>query len=283
MYQSKHKGGGVTLYDESIDIHTPERLALSAELNSAIRQGQLLLHYQPKISLTTNRITGFEALVRWNHPQKGLLYPDKFMPQAEIGDAIHHLTDNVLEQAIIQQKKWQQSGFDYSVAVNLSARNLIDDRCSKRLKLLIDKYQINPAKLELEITETALMQDPDGAVELLNQISKLGVKLSIDDFGTGYSSLGYLRRLPIDTLKIDRVFVRDMLTNEQDGIIVRSTITLAHNLNLKVIAEGVEDQETMLSLHIMNCDMVQGFYISRPLDGANVNAWINKKLLKNKP
>jgi len=196
------------------------------------------------------------------------------MPLAEVSESIHYMTENVLQMALSQQQQWLKAGYNYSVAVNLSARNLVDDRCITKIKSFLQQYETPPGLLELEITETALMQDPEGAIELLNQMSQLGVKLSIDDFGTGYSSLAYLRQLPINTLKIDRVFVKDMLTNEQDKIIVRSTIGLAHNLNLKVIAEGVEDQKTMFSLENMACDMIQGYHISKPM------AWHDIKKLR---
>lgn len=277
MYRAKNSGGGVSFYDKGSDDHTLERLALAVELGGAIREDQLVLHYQPKLILGSKNVTGFEALVRWNHPERGLLYPDSFIHLAEVGESIHHLTDKVLQMALQQQKEWSDSGYRYSVAVNLSARNLIDDRCIHKLKYMLDEYKTEPGMLELEITETTLMQDPQKAIELLNEISSLGVKLSIDDFGTGYSSLAYLRQLPIDALKIDRVFVKDMLVNEQDAIIVRSTIALAHNLGLNVIAEGVEDLDTMNALKQMSCDMVQGYYISKPKDWKDISYWLDLK------
>jgi diguanylate cyclase (GGDEF)-like protein/PAS domain S-box-containing protein len=264
MYEAKHKGGGIVIYDRTVDKHTPERLALISELNSAIREGQLKLHYQPKIDLKSGKVSGFEALVRWQHKDMGLLYPDKFIPLAEVSDSIHYLTSEVLHLALQQQKQWFDAGYHLPVAVNLSARNLIDNRCITVLCDLIKKYDVKPGMLELELTETALMHDPETAVSLLRQISGLGIKLSIDDFGTGYSSLSYLRRMPIDALKIDTEFVINMLSNEQDSIIVRSTIALAHNLNLKVVAEGVENGETMKRLKEMGCDLVQGYFISEP-------------------
>jgi len=282
MYTAKSRGGGVSLYDESIDINTPERLALTAELGSAVREGQLLLHYQPKIDLINGEVIGFEALVRWQHPSMGLLLPDQFIPLAEVSDVIHSLSEMVLEMALAQQQKWLMAGHRYSVAVNLSVRNLVNDRCVNKLEQLLRQYETDAGMLELEITETALMHDSERAVELLNKLSALGVKLSIDDFGTGYSSLSYLRQLPIDALKIDRVFVKDMRKNEHDEIIVRSTITLAHNLNLKIIAEGVEDQETIESLKAMDCDMVQGYYYSEAQDWAGIERWLQHRRGINK-
>lgn len=274
MYEAKRRGGGIVRYDKSIDKHTPERLALIADLGSGIRQQQLCLHYQPKIDTQEGEIKGFEALVRWDHPQLGLLYPDKFIHLAELSDSIHLLTRAVLASAISQQKQWTEKGYRFSVAVNLSARNLIDDQIVNYIESLLNQHSTETGMLELEITETALMQDPDGAATLLNRLSSLGVRISIDDFGTGYSSLSYLRKLPIDALKIDREFVCDMLSNEQDSIIVRSTIALAHNLNLKVIAEGVEDQDTLQMLKKMGCDIAQGYHISKPMDWERIDNWL---------
>lgn len=278
MYEAKRKGVHFEIYDRGSDKHSPERLALSAELGSAIRNNQLILHYQPKIESKSGIIKGFEALVRWQHPEKGLLYPDKFLSLAEVSETIHYLTQTVLTQALEQQKQWKQSGYNYSVSVNLSARNLIDDRCVNVLENLLEIYDTKPGDLELEITETALMQDPDRAIHLLNRISKLGIKLSIDDYGTGYSSLSYLRQLPIDALKIDRLFVKDMLSNEHDAIIVSSTITLAHNLSLEVIAEGVEDNTTMTLLKTMGCDLVQGYFIRRPMSWSDIEQWLKTEV-----
>lgn len=278
MYEAKRKGVHYEIYNRGSDKHSPERLALIAELGNAIRNNQLILHYQPKIDSKSDSIKGFEALVRWQHPEKGLLYPDKFLPLAEVSETIHYLTQSVLTQALEQQKQWKQSGYNYSVSVNLSARNLIDERCVDVLESLFKIYDTKPGDLELEITETALMQDPDRAIHLLNRISKLGIKLSIDDYGTGYSSLSYLRRLPINTLKIDRVFVKDMLTNEHDAIIVSSTIALAHNLSLEVVAEGVENETTMNLLKKMGCDLLQGYFISKPKEWQDIEQWLKKTI-----
>jgi len=276
MYEAKRRGGSV-IYDRSVDVHTPERLALSAELNGAIRDGQFVLHYQPKVNLNDGKVCGFEALVRWQHKELGLLYPDKFIQLAEVGDTIHYLTQEVCRMALEQQKKWYAAGYHLPVAVNLSARNLIDDRCSDFISNLYRSLDIKPGMMELELTETALMQDPDLAIRLLNQLSELGVKLSIDDFGTGYSSLSYLRHMPIDALKIDSEFVSNMLDREQDSIIVRSTIALAHNLNLDVVAEGAEDEATMLRLKEMGCDQVQGYHIGKPRPWSEVESWLRDR------
>lgn len=277
MYEAKHKGGGFAIYDRAVDKHTPERLTLIAELNGAIRDNQLVLHYQPKINLTTNKVSSFEALVRWQHGSHGLLYPDKFIQLAEVNDTINNLTAAVLRIALQQLKDWHNAGHEFSVSVNLSARNLVDENFIIILQDMLRKYDIQQGMLELEITETALMQDPETAINLLNQISDLGVTLSIDDFGTGYSSLSYLRRMPINALKIDREFVTDMLSNDQDKIIVNSTIALAHNLKLSVVAEGVEDLDTMMQLKTMDCDYVQGYYISKPKPWSDIEVWLAQK------
>lgn len=274
MYEAKRKGSGYAFYDRLLDQHSPQRLAIMSELGTAVRKHQLCLHFQPKVALAGAAVSGFEALVRWQHPVQGLLYPDKFVPTAEVSDVIHQLSQRVLDLALQQQKCWADQGYDLPVAVNLSARNLVDERCYHAIRELLDAHGVAADRLELEITETALMHDPEGAVKLLGRITEMGVKLSIDDFGTGYSSLAYLRRLPIDALKIDRVFVRDMLQNEQDVIIVRSIIALAHNLNLLVVAEGVEDADTLRNLHEMNCDMAQGYHIARPAPPDDITQWL---------
>jgi diguanylate cyclase (GGDEF)-like protein/PAS domain S-box-containing protein len=274
MYNAKSNGSGSAFYDAASDRHTPERLAIIAELGSAVRENQLCLHYQPKFDLQQKRISGFEALLRWQHPRMGLLYPDSFIPLAEVSDVIHPLTLAVLRLAFAQQQVWQQEGLNFKVAVNLSARNLLDDRCVEELRDLLQQSGLAPAQLEIEITESALMHDPEGAIARLKKIAALGVELSIDDFGTGYSSLAYLRRLPIQTLKIDKVFVKNMCNNPQDEQIVRSTIGLAHTLNLKVVAEGVEDADTLQLLARMGCDFAQGYYISRPMAWSNMRVFV---------
>ncbi len=274
MYEAKRNGSGYVYYDRQFDSYTPERLALMQELRAAIIHDQLVLHYQPRLNLATGEIAGFEALVRWQHPQRGLLLPGVFLPLAEMSDVIHALTLAVLEQALLQLRKWSQRGLRYSIAVNLSARNLINEQCFVRLREMIDQYEADPGLLELEITETALMHDPMGAAKLIEGLARLGIKFSIDDFGTGYSSLAYLRQLPIQALKIDRTFVMDMVRNEQDATIVKSTIALAHNLKLVVIAEGVENGEALKMLREMGCDEAQGYFISRPEPAAVIERWL---------
>ncbi len=276
MYDAKQSGAGQRMFDPRLNTHTPERLALMGDLAQAIRGDELVLHYQPKIDLRLGSVTGFEALLRWRHPKQGLLYPDRFMELAEMSDLIHPLTDRVMELALAQLRRWCDAGRRVGVAINLSARNLLDDRSVRVLRELIERYAVDPALIELELTETSLMHDPQHASELLHQLAALGVSISIDDFGTGYSSLGYLRRLPIRSLKIDRTFVRDMLPNQQDAIIVHSTIGLAHNLGLQVVAEGVEDGETLAMLMNLGCDFAQGYHVCRPMPVDGLEDWLEK-------
>ncbi len=276
MYQAKRNGSGWALYDREFDSYTPERLALMQELRSAIANRELVLHYQPRLNLRTGSVDGFEALVRWQHQQHGLLAPGVFLPFAEVSDVIHALTIDVLERALLQQRDWLRRGLRYSIAVNLSARNLINEQCFIQLRQMMEKYHSDASLLEFEITETALMQDPVGAAKLLASLAELGIKFSIDDFGTGYSSLAYLHQLPIHALKIDRTFVGEMVRNEHDAMIVKSTIALAHNLNLDVIAEGVEDEATLALLRSMNCDQVQGYFVSRPQPAEVIEQWLGK-------
>jgi diguanylate cyclase (GGDEF)-like protein/PAS domain S-box-containing protein len=274
MYQSKTNNTEYEFYDQTQDRHSVERLAIMNDLNMAIRENQFVLHYQPKIDIRTRELIGFEALVRWQHPEIGLIMPNDFIPFAEISDSIFRLTEHVVDMALNQQKIWRDQGKNYSVAVNLSARSLHDSQCLVTLQETLSKYGSDPRLLELEITETMLMKDPEHAITILSQLSEIGIQLSVDDFGTGYSSLSYLKRLPINALKIDRTFVKDMVENEQDRIIVQSTIGLAQNLGLRVIAEGVEDEDSLQHLNEMACDQAQGYHICRPLPWDKLAEWI---------
>jgi diguanylate cyclase (GGDEF)-like protein/PAS domain S-box-containing protein len=274
MYEAKRCGGGVALYNRNLDFNTPERLALIADFSPGIRERELQLFYQPKIDLHTQQVVGFEGMLRWQHKRLGLLTPDRFLPLLEMSDAIHDLARVVLEIACEQMQTWLAEGWGGTLSINLSARNLIDDRVVRHLSELLQHYRIPPQRLELEITETALIHDPKHALDLLDRIAALGVLLSIDDFGTGYSSLAYLRQMPISTLKIDRTFIRDMLINAHDQLIVRSTIQLAHGLGLLVVAEGVENSDVLARLREMGCDQAQGYYFTRPLPPRQLREWL---------
>jgi diguanylate cyclase (GGDEF)-like protein/PAS domain S-box-containing protein len=273
MYVAKEKKTGYTLYSSEVDRHSPRRLALLGELRDAIENDHLFLVYQPKIHLKTSRITGVEALVRWRHPQYGIVPPDQFITVAEHSGLIRPLTQWVLKTALHQCGTWHQEGKRLTMAVNLSARNLEDPNLPDQISQLLNSSGVAPAFLDLEITESALMVNPLHAMETLTHLSDMGIQLSIDDFGTGYSSLGYLKRLPVDQIKIDKSFVKEMAVDEDDAMIVRSTIELTHNLGLKVVAEGVEDQEAMARLAALGCDVAQGYYISRPIDASELDRW----------
>jgi len=277
MYQAKQTGSGHTLYQEHLDVHTPERLTMIAELGNSIEAGQLFLNYQPKINLTNNEVVGFEALVRWDHPRLGLLGPGLFVPLIEMSNSIFQLTEEVIHQALAQQQKWREQGHNFSVAVNLSARNLIDERIIELLKVVLDKYETPKNMLELEITETAVMNDAQKAISYLKQISDLGILISIDDFGTGYSSLAYMHKLPVHKLKLDREFIMGMLDNEQGESIVKTIISLSKTLNLDIIAEGVEDQDTLDKLKTMECDQAQGYHICKPNTWESIENWLKEK------
>ncbi len=276
MYAAKQSGSGYTVYTADQDQHSPRRLTLMAELRRAIEEGQLLLHYQPKIDLTTGGVNGVEVLGRWIHQELGVIPPDQFIPLAERTGLIKPLTGWVLDQALRQCRVWSQAGIEISVAVNLSVRNLLNPQLPDQVAELLQHHGILPGCLELEITESSIMADPERAREIVTRLNKMGVQLSIDDFGTGYSSLGYLKRLPVHWIKIDKSFVIHMVANESDAVIVQSTIDLAHNLGLKVVAEGVESQAVYDQLMGLGCDAVQGYYISRPLPVEELIRWLRE-------
>jgi diguanylate cyclase (GGDEF)-like protein len=265
MYSAKEGGRGFALYEPQQDHYSPRRLSLAGELRSALESEELELHYQPKADVVTGRIVGVEALVRWNHPRHGLLGPEEFVPIAEQTGLIVPLTRWVLGAAIRQVQAWQGQGYELSVAVNLSARSFLDTALAVDIPLLLERHKIEPKLLELEVTESTIMLDPVRATITLERLSEIGLRLSIDDFGTGYPSLANLKRLPVDMIKIDKSFVLEMATEHSDAAIVRSTIELAHNLGLQVIAEGVEDRQIWEELARLGCDYAQGYYLSRPL------------------
>lgn len=274
MYYAKSQMLGLAIYSSEYDPHSTKRLSIISELGRAIRENQLCLYYQPKILLDEKHCYGFEALIRWVHPELGFVPPADFIPMAELTTLIHQLTAWVLEKAIEQCRIWQDQGMSLSIAVNLSARNLMDDNIPKLVERLLIKYQLPAARLELEITESSIMTDPTRALRNLEALHTLGVHLAIDDFGTGYSSLAYLKRLPVQTLKIDSSFVLTMLDDLQDELIVNSTIHLAHNLGLTVVAEGVENEALLNRLNEMGCDEAQGFFIGKPMSVKNTNEWL---------
>jgi EAL domain-containing protein (putative c-di-GMP-specific phosphodiesterase class I) len=276
MYGAKNKRNGCNIYDPKDDQYNPGRLTLMTELRQAIEQSQLCLYYQPKIDIQTNRCIGVEALVRWIHPIKGQIQPSAFVCSAEKSGTIKSLTQWVLRNAIEQSIQWSKQGLELDVSVNISARDFQDPELLHLIENLISVSELDPSNLTLELTESAVMTDTKRAFDSLSELDKMGIKLSIDDFGTGYSSLDYLKRLPVDELKIDRSFVVDMTTNKNDAAIVRSTIDLAHNLGLNVVAEGVEDQVALDLLKEMNCDAMQGYFTSRPLPAEKVIEFLSE-------
>lgn len=275
MYGAKHRRIGCNIYDPEDDQHNPGRLTMMTELRQAIEQNQLSLKYQPKINIKTNQCVGVEALVRWDHPEKGQIMPDTFIHGAEKSGTIKALTQWVLRKAIEQSADWDKQGFHIDLSVNISARDFQDPNQLEFIGNLISTSALEPSRLILELTESAVMTDTQQAFDALSKMDKMGVRLAIDDFGTGYSSLNYLKRLPVDELKIDRSFVKDMVASKNDAAIVRSTIDLAHNLGLNVVAEGVEDQHVLDLLEEMNCDTIQGFFISKPLPANEISEFLS--------
>jgi diguanylate cyclase (GGDEF)-like protein len=273
MYVSK-EAHAPRVYSPEQDHYSPDRLALVGELRRALESKELVLHYQPQLALPGGDVQSVEALVRWQHPEHGLLSPDRFLPLAEHTGLIRPLTRYILDAGLKQARAWLDEGRDIGLAVNLSARDLLDVSLPDEVRDLLIKWRIDATRLELEVTESTLLTDPARAGLVLDRLSALGVTVAIDDFGTGYSSLNYLKRLPVDVLKIDRSFVQNMATSEHDAVIVRSTIDLGHNLGLRVVAEGVESQEVWDRLASLGCDTAQGFFISRPIDAAAVGEWL---------
>jgi diguanylate cyclase (GGDEF)-like protein len=273
MYQAKRARLGVAVYDSASDQSSPARLALLAELRRAIDGDELILHYQPKVDLAGG-IDGAEALLRWPHPERGLIPPAEFIPLAEHTGLIRRLTLWVLEAALRQSREWRRQGLDVALAVNLSAANLADPELPDDIADLLRRMDVPPDRLTLEITESTAMADPARAQDLLLRLRDLGVGLSIDDFGTGHSSLAYLSSLPVTELKIDRSFVTSIATDDSDAMIVRSTIDLGHNLGLRVVAEGVEDDHTLRWLSDHGCDLAQGYGLTRPLPAAELPTWL---------
>ncbi len=265
MYRAKAHHTGVEVYDPANDRNSQAKLNLLGELRDAIPNNELVLYYQPKIDLATNEIVGVEALVRWNHPERGFTPPDDFIPLAERTGLINPLTDWVVEAALAQSHAWRGQGLDLGVAVNISVRCLYDRSFPERVADALARWMVPASSLKLEITEGMLMADPRRAMPVLAELEKMGLSLALDDFGTGYSSLAYLKRLPVAELKIDKSFVMHMTEDQADSTIVRTTIDMARNLGLHVVAEGVENQEALDLLVLFGCNLAQGYHISRPL------------------
>lgn len=273
MYEAKASGIGVSAYEPENDQRSPERLALLSELRLGIERGELFLEYQPKVSLSTGQATSVEALLRWNHPVRGRVPPGNFIPFAEHTGIISALTSYVLDIALMQVRKWKDEGIYMPVAVNISARNLSDTKLVLQVAELLRRYELLPEMLILEVTESAIMVDSRIAHDVLTKLHQLGIKISIDDFGAGYTSLAQLKNLPISELKIDKVFILAMQSNEADALIIRSVINLGHNLGMTVVAEGVENGDVVKALASYECDVVQGYHLCRPVGAEVFAAW----------
>jgi diguanylate cyclase (GGDEF)-like protein len=267
MYRAKALGrNNFQYYLPSMNVHTLERLELESDLSHALERGEFLLHYQPKVNIASGLITGTEALLRWNHPVRGLVPPLDFISLAEETGLIVAIGEWVLATACAQNKVWQAMGFaQLEIAVNLSARQFSDPKLLANLTRIIHASGLNPSSLELEITESVVMSHGECAVGVLEQLKSIGIRIAIDDFGTGHSSLSYLKRFPIDTLKVDRSFIKDVPADSGDKKIAQAIIAMAHALRLKVVAEGVENAEQLQFLGAQHCDAAQGYFLFRPL------------------
>jgi predicted signal transduction protein with EAL and GGDEF domain len=267
MYGAKNGGrNNYRFYVAEMHENAAQRLQTETQLRLALERGEFLLHYQPKLDLAEGTISGFEALLRWNHPQRGLMPPLEFIAILEDTGLILPVGEWVIGEVCRQLKAWQAQGMAVPpVAVNLSARQLQQADLAGAVERIVGRAGVDPALLEFELTESMLMTNPESAVEILTRIKSLGIRLSVDDFGTGYSSLAYLKRFPLDALKIDRTFVRDLPDDPDDAAITKAVIRLAHSLSLKVVAEGVENADQLRELERYGCDQIQGYYVSRPV------------------
>ena len=274
MYDSKRDSAPFQFYDEGGHEFDVGRLTLVSELRRALARRELVLHYQPKAALGTGEVTSVEGLVRWAHPDRGMVFPDAFIPVTEETGLIGPLTLYVIEEALRQGRAWRDEGLCLPISVNLSTRNLLDRDFPAQVARLLSRWEMAPRSLELEVTESSMLANPTRAKAVLEELSGLGLRLSIDDFGTGYSSLAYLRQLPVDEIKIDRSFVMGMAHEADDAVIVRSTVDLGRNLGLDVVAEGVETAELWRGLRELGCHTAQGYFLSRPVPAGELTAWL---------
>lgn len=264
--EAHHEPLRYAIYDKNADPYKPESLSLMGELRQGLKNGEFFFEYQPKLDLGAGVIKSCEALIRWNHPRLGRMYPDMFIELAERSGYIGDITLWGIDEAMRQQKTLQAEGIDVKVAVNLSVKDIQYRQFTHRIQALIDSHQIDPCTIQLEITETGMMARPNLSLDILNKLDAMGFVLVIDDYGVGYSSMAYIKKLPVREIKIDQSFVTDMLNNEEDGVIVKSTIDMAHSLGLKLTAEGPEDEATLAHLNKIGCDYAQGYVISKPLE-----------------
>lgn len=277
MYAAKDTKAGIVLYRPEMHTEDSTRLIVLGDLRRALdTTDQLVLHYQPKISLQLGELCGVEALLRWQHPVRGMVQPLDFIPIAETTGLINRLTIHVLRLAIRQARTWLDSGLSIPVAVNLSPRCLLDTDLVRQVTDLLQEYQLPAGMLRMEVTESAVMTNPTVALAILTELHGLGIRFSIDDYGTGYSSMAYLKRLPVDELKVDRTFVLNMDTDDNDAVLVRGAIDLGHNLGFTVVAEGVEASQHVTALQDLGCDIAQGYHYARPMPPENLTAWMQQ-------
>jgi diguanylate cyclase len=267
----------IEVYAPSRDVNTVRRLGLANDLRRAIETNELELHYQPKARLSDGKVHSVEALIRWRHPEYGMVSPDEFVPLAERTGLIQPFTHFVIRQGLLTMQEWALEGRDLGMSINLSMRNLLDASLPGRVSRLLTATHVDPALVTFEVTETSMMAEPAKALKTLTGLADLGVHLSIDDFGTGHSSLSYLQQLPVHEVKIDRSFIAPLTTRPASRAIVDSVIHLAHSLGLKAVAEGVEDQETWNMLNILGCDDVQGYFLCRPIASGALRTWLDQR------
>jgi diguanylate cyclase (GGDEF)-like protein len=275
MYAAKEAGGGYEVYQPSMDQHNPARLTLVSQVRPAIENGELVVFYQPKLRLSDGRVSGAEALVRWEHPERGLIPPDEFVPLVERTVLLRPMTHYVIERVLKDWRGWADAGIQLPVAANMSPRSLLDRQLPTVIADMLDRWGVPPHFLKLELTESFMMADSGRSNNVLDELSTVGVGLSIDDFGTGFSSLSHLKQVPIDEIKIDRSFVMTMLSDSNDFMIVSATVELGRNLGLRTVAEGVEDRETFDRLADLRCDEAQGYYIAQPMQHDEFTRWLS--------
>jgi diguanylate cyclase (GGDEF)-like protein/PAS domain S-box-containing protein len=278
MYAAKQAQTGYSFHRDENETRkqSADQLSLVVEMRHALERNELEPFYQPKLHMKSGLMTRAEVLLRWNHPQRGQIPPSVFVPIAERTGLIRTVTDWLFERALAQVHAWRDAGAPIHIAVNISAKSLLDQALPSKVHAMLTKWDVDPRFLKIEITESSIMADPAHALAVMSMLQSMGVRLSVDDFGTGYSSLTHLRQLPIDEIKIDKSFVSTMTTNEADAAIVRTVIDLGHNLGKQVCAEGVEDEATWNMLRDLGCDLAQGFWISRPVNGTELMEWLVK-------
>ena len=281
LYSAQQSSQKYTIYSKAMDKNNPNRLTLMGELRQGIANNELVLYYQPKINIETLSVKGIEALVRWRHPEHGFMPPQDFIPMAERTGLIKPLSVWVLNNALSQAEKWHRQKLKVSISINLSPSTFLDTELPDLIIGLLSLYDIPAHSVILEITEGSMIKDPELAMEILTRLTQRGIRISIDDFGTGYSSLAYLKKLPVSEVKIDKSFVKDMINNDNDAVIVKAIIDLGHNLSLNVVAEGVENKETAARLKELGCDELQGDFFSKALSSDEFFKLRMKKTKKN--